>query len=189
MELAIILTMLLIVMALGVTKLTAQEVNVPFKRKQNLFTPTERQFISLLETSVGHEFRILCRVRLSDVLSPSGSDKKGKVATAKAQTKQLDFILCEKETMRPVAAIDLVNSAEKYKTQRDWFVAGALESAHIAHIRIKVKAGYTPKEIHACIENKLVEYRQMTEKKPLVKTSTRPTRPLRSSRTNGPQAA
>lgn len=191
MELAIILTMVMIVMALAVIKMSQPEINVPFQRKSQLFTPVERSFIQLLEQAVGNEFRILCRVRLADVLAPRSQTKQSKAALAKASTKQLDFILCDKEDMRPLIAIDLVNAAkitkgkdqkEGYKTQRDWFVSGALESASVAHVRIKVKPGYTASEVRECIESKLVEYRRLKTQQPILTTQKRPTRPLRSSK-------
>ena len=108
MELAIILTIVMIVMALAVIKMSQPDINVPFQRKSQLFTPVERSFIQLLEQAVGNEFRILCRVRLADVLAPRSQSKQSKAAQQK----------------------------EGYKTQRDWFVSGALESASVAHIRI-----------------------------------------------------
>lgn len=46
------------------------DIDVAFQRKSQLFTPVERSFILLLEQAVGNEFRILCRVRLADVLCP-----------------------------------------------------------------------------------------------------------------------
>ncbi len=192
MELAIILTMVMIVMALAVMKMSQPDINVPFQRKSQLFTPVERSFILLLEQAVGDEFRILCRVRLADVLCPRSQSKQSKAAQHKASTKQLDFVLCDKEDMRPLIAIDLVSAKgpvikgkeqkEGYKTQRDWFVSGALESASVAHVRIKVKPGYTAAEIRECIESKLVEYRKVKTKQPIFTSQKRPTRPLRSSK-------
>ena len=192
MELAIILTMVMIVMALAVIKMSQPDINVAFQRKSQLFTPVERSFILLLEQAVGNEFRILCRVRLADVLCPRSQSKQSKAAQQKASTKQLDFVLCDKEDMRPLIAIDLVSAKgpvvkgkeqkEGYKTKRDWFVSGALETASVAHVRIKVKPGYTAAEIRECIESKLVEYRKVKTKQPIFTSQKRPTRPLRSSK-------
>jgi hypothetical protein len=97
MELAIILTMVMIVMALAVMKMSQPDINVPFHRKSQLFTPVERSFILLLEQAVGNEFRILCRVRLADVLCPRSQSKQSKAAQQKASTKQLDFCCATKK--------------------------------------------------------------------------------------------
>lgn len=66
-------------------------------------------------------------------------------------------MLIDKEKMTIVAAVDLVNNANKdgHKAQRDWFVNGALEAAGIPHIRMKVKSGYRPSEVREAIMFKL----------------------------------
>lgn len=197
MELAIILLMLLVFVGVGAVKLSAQstvtQLSFPFRRREQLFTPVERNFLELLEKAVGHEFRIVCRVRLSDLISVKRgtANKNGKVALAKAVGKQLDFVLCRKDTMDPVLALDLVYQQGKdgYKLQRDWFVNGALDAAKVPHMRVKVKSGYTVSEVRESIELKLIPYRKALANEPLVNGNgmlpngnKRPTRPLRSSR-------
>ncbi|MDM7861803.1 DUF2726 domain-containing protein [Alteromonas sp. ASW11-36] len=197
MELAIILLMLLVFVGVGAVKLSAQstvtQLSFPFRRREQLFTPVERNFLELLEKAVGHEFRIVCRVRLSDLISVKRgtASKNGKVALAKAVGKQLDFVLCRKDTMDPVLALDLVYQQGKdgYKLQRDWFVNGALDAAKVPHMRVKVKSGYTVSEVRESIELKLIPYRKALAQEPLVNGNgrlpdgnKRPTRPLRSSR-------
>jgi hypothetical protein len=159
MELAIVLMMLLILVAVGAMKLHEPVLGFPFKKKGNLFTPVERTFLGLIEESVGNEFRILCRVKMSDILTiHQNADKKtSKNAASRAGSKHLDFVLCSKEDMSPIIAIDLVHSSGKdgYKSQRDFFVSGALDAAHIPHVRIKVRAGYKAQDIRECIQAKL----------------------------------
>ena len=91
--------------------------------------------------------------------------------------------------MSPVLAIDLVHNQGKegYKTQKDWFVTGALDAAGVPHVRIKVKSGYSIEDIRECLENKLVPYRRLQQKMAQQPTlnpepTKRPTRPIRSSR-------
>ena len=193
MELAIILMMLLIVVAIGAIKLNDQGLSFPFKRKTTLFTQVERSFLELLEQAVGDKYRIICRVRLTDIIGlRQNTDKKtAKTALMRATGKNLDFVLCAKNDMTPIVAIDLVHSQGKegYKTQRDWFVAGALDAARIPHLRIKVKSGYTAKEIAECIDLKLAPL-QRKQPKPVIQGTKnpenpnigRPTRPLRSNK-------
>ena len=193
MELAIILMMLLIVVAIGAVKLNDQGLSFPFKPKANLFTQVERSFLELIEQAVGHQYRVVCRVRLIDILAlRQNTDKKtAKTALLRAGGRHLDFVLCDKRDMTPVVAIDLVHNKGKegYKSQRDWFVSGALDAARIPHLRIKVKSGYTAQEIAECIETKLAPVKRR-QPKPMIQGTNnpdnpninRPTRPLRSSR-------
>ena len=191
MELAIILMMLLIVVALGAIKLSDGGVAFPFRRKSQLFTPVEHSFLNLIEQAMGREFRIICRVRLSDIVSvrQSANKKTASQAISRASSRQLDFILVDKQDMSPILAIDLVHNQGKegYKTQRDWFVSGALDAAGVPHARIKVKSGYTVADIRECLENKLSPYRRIQQKRSQrpphnPEPTKRPTRPVRSSR-------
>ncbi|WP_100643865.1 DUF2726 domain-containing protein [Alteromonas facilis] len=197
MELAIILLMLLVFVGVGAVKLSAQstatQLSFPFRRRPQMYTPIERNFLELLDKAVGHEFRIMCRVRLADLISvkQGSSEKQCKSALSKAVTKQLDFVLCSKNSMDPVLAIDLVyqQGKEGYKLQKDWFVSGALEAAKVPHMRIKVKSGYSVTEVRESIELKLIPYRKALAREPLINGNgrlpdgtKRPTRPLRSSR-------
>lgn len=191
MELAIILMMLLILVALGAIKLSDGGVAFPFRRKPQLFTPVEHTFLNLIEQAVGREFRIVCRVRLNDLIAVrrSTNKKTASQALSRASSRQLDFVLVNKHDMSPVMAIDLVHSQGKegYKTQKDWFVTGALDAAGLPHARIKVKSGYTVDDIRECLENKLIPYRRLQQKMAQLPThnpepTKRPTRPIRSSR-------
>ena len=193
MEFAIVLMMLLIIVAIGAIKLNEQGLSFPFKRKTTLFTQVERSFLELIDQGVGHQYRIICRVKLTDIISlRNTTDKKtGQTALMRASGKQLDFVLCDKKDMTPVVAIDLVHNNGKagYKSQRDWFVSGALDAARIPHLRIKVKSGYTPADIRECIESKLAPIKRK-QPEPLVKgtlnpedpSTKKPTRPVRSNR-------
>ena len=137
MELAIILMMLLIVVALGAIKLSDGGVAFPFRRKPQLFTPVEHSFLNLIEQAMGREFRIVCRVRLNDLVAvrQSANKKTASQAISRASSRQLDFVLVDKHDMSPVLAIDLVHSQGKdgYKSQKDWFVTGALDAAGLPH--------------------------------------------------------
>ena len=85
------------------------------------------------------------------------STRASQVAATNANTKYLDFVICDRTNMKLLGAIDLVDTQGKgYKIKKDWFVSGALEAAVIPHIRIKVKANYTIDEIRTCINSRLL---------------------------------
>ena len=64
MEFVIILTMLLIIVTVAALKLNDPGVSFPYKKKASLFTDAEREFLKLLQTAVGNQYTIICRVRL-----------------------------------------------------------------------------------------------------------------------------
>ncbi|MFC4702037.1 DUF2726 domain-containing protein [Glaciecola siphonariae] len=196
MEFAIILLAVLICVSVLAVKLNDNKIAFPFAVKKQLFTAAERQFLQLIEQSVGDEFRVMCRVKLIDLLSlRSNTDKKiANSALLRAGGKQVDFVLCDRKDMTPVMAIDLVFGVGKdgHNTQRDFFVSGALDTAAIPHVRIKAKGGYTVTDIRECIEAKLIPLRRRQGKIPfsgvtaanpsIIPTNKRPTRPLSASR-------
>lgn len=196
MEIVIGLFALIICLTFVALNLSNAQVDFPFSVKKQLFTATERQFLNLIEQAVGSEFRVLCRVKLIDLLALKNNTKR-KIASgalSRASNKQLDFVLCDRNDMTPVMAIDLVYGMGKdgHKVQRDYFVNGALDTASIPHVRIKAKNGYSIAEVRDCIEAKLIPLRRKQGKVPFTHSSAtensiltpnkRPTRPLRTNR-------
>ena len=93
------------------------------------------------------------------------SDRTSQKAINNANSKYLDFVICDRTSMELCGAIDLVDTNGKgYKIKKDWFVSGALEAAAIPHLRIKVKGNYTLDEIRACINNRFLNRTSPTPK-------------------------
>lgn len=195
MDIAILLLALIICISVIAIKFNHESIEFPFSVKSQLFTAAERQFLNTIETAVDGEFRVLCRVKLCDLvtLKQNTNKKLAKSALVKAGARHVDFVLCNKDDMTPVLAIDLVYGSGKngHNTQRDFFVSGALDTAAIPHARIKARGGYTLSEIQECIETKLVPLRRRQGKIPfsnrnakpsVIQQKKRPTRPLSPSR-------
>ncbi len=161
MEFALLSILVLVVIASVIaSKFTDNNENpYPFVRKKEMYTQVESAFLSLLERAVGDNYRIVSRVKLSDVIDckPGLSNKSKRIALGKSKNKQLDYVLLDKNKLTIVAAVDLVNNANKggHKAQKDWFVSGALETAGIPHIRMKVKSGYRVEDVRNAILFKL----------------------------------
>jgi len=150
---------LIVVVALLASKLNDNSFPFPFDKKTAVFTPAEKHFQLLLEKALGEDFRVINRVKLSDIVTVRNgvSAKASQTAANNAKSKYLDFVICDRETMALLGTIDLVDTQGKgYKIKKDWFVSGALEAASIPHIRIKVKGNYSLDEIRACVNAKLL---------------------------------
>lgn len=150
---------LVVIVALLASRLNDNSFPFPFDRKNAIFTPAEKNFQNLVEQAMGTNYRVLNRVKLSDVVTVRNgiSSKASQSAANNADKKYLDFVLCDRQTMKLLGAIDLVDTQGKgYKLKKDWFVSGALEAAGIPHLRIKVKANYTVEEIRTCINTRLI---------------------------------
>lgn len=150
---------LVVIVAVLASRLNDNSFPFPFDRKSAIFTPAEKNFQNLVEQAMGSDYRVLNRVKLSDILTIRNgvSSKASQSAAKNADKKYLDFVLCDRNSMKLLGAIDLVDTQGKgYKIKKDWFVSGALEAASIPHLRIKVKANYTVEEIRSCINTRLI---------------------------------
>ncbi len=145
----------------------------PFSKKTSIYSSTERSFFQMLEAAVGQDYKIMSRVRLTDIIEPKGAStsKNRRAALIKASVKTVDFVLCDKKTLAITGVVDLVNNGSKngHRAKADWFVNGALEAAGIPHIRIKIKTGYKPQDIRNCILFKLGKIKSPTPSVPVIK--------------------
>lgn len=156
---------LIVVVAVLASRLNDNSFPFPFDSKEAIFTPAEKNFQNLVEQAIGPKFRVLNRVKLSDIVTIRNgvSNRASQSAATNAEGKYLDFVICERSSMKLLGAIDLVDTQGRgYKVKKDWFVSGTLEAASIPHLRIKVKANYTLDEIRACINSRLLGGRGAT---------------------------
>ncbi|MBU2894079.1 DUF2726 domain-containing protein [Colwellia sp. D2M02] len=153
---------LVVIVAVLASRLNDNSFPFPFEGKSTIFTSAEKNFQNLVEQAMGSQYRVVNRVKLSDILSVrSGvSSRASQSAINNAEGKYIDFVICDRSSMKLLGAIDLVDTQGKgYKVKKDWFVSGALEAASIPHLRIKVKANYTLDEIRACINSRLLGHK------------------------------
>ena len=150
---------LIVIVGVLASRLNDNSYPFPFDSKAAVFTPAEKNFQNLLEQAMGHKYRIINRVKLSDIVTIRNgvSNRASQSAVSNAEGKYLDFVICERSSMKLLGAVDLVDTQGRgYKLKKDWFVSGALEAASVPHLRIKVKANYTLDEIRACINSRLL---------------------------------
>ncbi|WP_114325637.1 DUF2726 domain-containing protein [Candidatus Colwellia aromaticivorans] len=153
------LVSLIVIVGVLASRLNDNSFPFPFDSKKSVFTPAEKNFQNLVEQAMGAEYRVINRVKLADIVTIRNgvSDRASQSAVNNAEGKYLDFVICDRNTMKLRGTIDLVDTQGKgYKIKKDWFVSGALEAASIPHLRIKVKANYTLDEIRTCINSRLL---------------------------------
>ena len=60
---------LIVIVALLASRLNDSSFPFPFDKKSSLFTPAEKNFQNLLEQALGGKYRIINRVKLSDIVT------------------------------------------------------------------------------------------------------------------------
>ncbi len=129
---------------------------VPYQRKQSLFTNAERSFLGVLDQAIDDHLRIFGKVRVADVLSvrSAGDPKRWQQAFNRINAKHFDFVLCRASDLSPVAVIELDDQSHKQDSRksRDDFLEKACQVADLPLIRIPAKRNYTVAELRSEIE-------------------------------------
>jgi hypothetical protein len=88
---------------------------------------------------------VLVKVRLADIFSPSGKGKTYLSDFNKISAKHVDFLICDKDTMRPLYAIELDDKShlnEKAK-KRDDFVDKLFAQTGLKLVRVQARKDYS----------------------------------------------
>jgi len=128
---------------------------LPYHAAASLLTPTEAHFYQTLRQAVGPMAVIQCKVRLADILVAPEHDFS---AFRRVSQKHVDFILCERSTLRPLIAIELDDRSHDLadRKARDSFVDAAYASAHFPLIHVPVQPEYNSAEVLASLQRFLV---------------------------------
>lgn len=130
-----------------------------YKKKDSVLTEAERVFFATLREAIGDRYDIFPQVSLLEILSlPDGLNRRAHYsALNKIQAKHIDFLLCEKETTRPLVAIELDDSSHNRvdRIARDNFLNEAFASAGLPLLHIKTSSHYNPDTIQADIKSVL----------------------------------
>lgn len=163
--------LLIIVIALGILFyffkdkisifLHQEEKSLPFKRKDFLLNIPERKFFEGLQQIIPVEYVVFPQIVLSNIVKVSSSRKEFWTYQNKINRKTIDFVIFEKQYLKPIVAIeyDGKTHGRKDRQERDIFVNKVLESAGIKSIHISHQKNINFEEI----KNKINELLTLTK--------------------------
>jgi hypothetical protein len=133
-------------------KLSPDESSVeelPYKKKQYLLTKTENKFYYVLSLVIGDKYLIHPKVGLKDLVSIE-KDSQYKHWSKIAQ-KHIDFVICDKHSLKPVCAIELDDYTHKWNSsqKRDSDKNNILAAAGLPLYRFKVSSFYNQDDIRS----------------------------------------
>lgn len=120
--------------------------DVAFRRAGALLTPAELDFYRVLTHQLGGRLTVCPKVRVGDLLKAISSDRSaGTSARNRINRSHVDFVLCDPQTMWPVAAVELDDSSHNAARQRerDAHQNAAFAAAGLPLVRLPVKRGYS----------------------------------------------
>ena len=179
---SVISIVIVVILAIILIKLSQKQAagpaEFPYKKVDVLFSPAERSFFGVLNQAVGNNAQVFGKVRVADVIVPKKGMSRSQWQTAfnKISGKHFDFLLCDKNDLSVLCAIELNDSSHilKKRKDRDKFLEGACQSANVPFIQIAAKNTYSISEIKQSIAAYLPgSQSQDTMKEPVVSSTAR----------------
>jgi very-short-patch-repair endonuclease len=127
----------------------------PYRIRDDFLSPAERNFYQVLKGVVGTSMLICPKVSLSDLFYVKSSDpSEYRVYTNKIDRKHVDFVLCDPQTVIPLAGIELDDKSHERadRKKRDEFVEDVFGAAGLELLRVRVQRSYQPQELAALLE-------------------------------------
>ena len=112
----------------------------------NLMTKTERHFFDTLWKTASAQFHIFTKMKLIEIIRVIPKSENYMSFKGKIQQSHVDFVLCDKDTLRTVVIIELDDKSHESEKarKRDEFKNKALEAANIPLVRIEASRSYEP---------------------------------------------
>jgi Protein of unknown function (DUF2726) len=147
----VILFALVIALKLVEQLLKKKSGGAAYKRKQKLFSDAERSFLGVLDQILGTRYRIFGKIRLADIVITQAGLSNAARASAfnRICSRHVDFVLCDRDTLKIVAAVELDDASHEsvHRQKRDKFVDETLHSAGVPFVRFKAQRAYNPNEV------------------------------------------
>jgi hypothetical protein len=171
----LIVAIVLILAVVGFVKLAqkrkSEPSDYPYQKIETLFSPAERSFFGVLNQVVGEDVRILGKVRVADAVAPQRglSRSAWQRAFNRISAKHFDFLLCKRDDLSVICAIELDDSSHQSKKRqlRDEFLEGVCNATSIPLIQMAVQSGYALDDIRKLLspylENKESHKQEKTE--------------------------
>lgn len=113
-------------------------------------SPAELNFFFNLKAVAGDSAHIFSEVKLSDLFyAKTGDYGKNRSYTNRIDRKHVDFLLCDKKTLKPVLGIELDDQSHQRadRQERDDFVNHVFEAAMLPLMHISVQRSYYQSEL------------------------------------------
>ena len=112
-----------------------------YTAKSLMMTRTESEFFSKLDRVVNERYHVFPQVHLSALLDHKVKGQDWKFAFRHINGKSVDFVLCDKETLRPTYAIELddLTHEQSDRRKRDAEVERIFKEANLPLVRFKNK--------------------------------------------------
>ena len=127
------------------------KMRLPYEKRDALFSPAEKLFLTALEKAIGNQYEIFGKVRMADIMDvkKNVNGKDYQIAWNGISSKHIDFVLCDATDSSFVCGIELDDRSHEQgnRADRDVFVNKAFETISLPLVRFKARAGYDVEQI------------------------------------------
>lgn len=129
---------------------------LPYRVRDDFLSPAERHFYVALVAAIGEQAIVCPKVRLGDILFSTDRKQFWK-HTNRVNQKHVDFLLCSRESVRPLVAIELDDTTHQQRgvQERDRFKDAAFRAAGLPLVRVPTSRTYDEQVIRSSIQGYL----------------------------------
>lgn len=142
---------------------------LPYKLKESILSQSERIFYKNFFKYYSNDNHVFAKVTLKDIFYIGlGVDREYMKYFNKICQKQVDFLICSKETYKPLYAIELDETIQNNKKtqKKDDFNNRAFETAGLVLVHVPTQKQYTKKQLDKYFSpQKIEEANMLIEKK------------------------
>lgn len=120
-----------------------------YERRDLIMTQAENNFFKMLDEAIGDNYYVFPQVHLSSLFEHKVYGQDWWKAFHHINRKSVDFVICDKQTVRPLAAIELDDWSHKLdkRKARDTEVERIFKGANFPLLRFGYNGPYTSKSI------------------------------------------
>ena len=120
-----------------------------YERRDLIMTRTETEFFKMLDEAIGSKYYVFPQVHLSSILEHRIDGQDWWKAFHHLNRKSVDFVICERNKVQPLVAIELDDWSHKLEKRklRDAEVERIFRGANFPLLRFGYKGPYTAQSI------------------------------------------
>ncbi len=134
-----------------------QKTIYKYVEKKFFMTSSERTFYNSLGQAVGNDYRIFAQVHLPTIVDHKVPGQNWTPAFRHINGKSVDFVLCDKDTLSTVLAIELDDKTHERpdRAERDTEVERILQQAGVPLLRVANGRDLSPEAIGNLVRQSL----------------------------------